>query len=217
MGIFDKKPARRKGDDFDSPVEHIDLSSAPTKAAEESEDEAKEAAAPAAEAAAEPAEAPKPATTPSYGIEQAIALMRTLPQESVELVVSVVKHTLESTKIDLPTIIEDATRKQERIAARIKVLKAEIEDLQSEIQTRTKEIGELEEDNKETTMVKDRLELAVKLDSGSAAGKSGGERRRTSTKASVPPPMPNKPASSTKPSGSGSSGDKPSHTVVSKK
>lgn len=220
MGIFDKKQPRKKGDDFDSPVERIDLSSpSPVAAAPEAEQSDEVVDQAPAGSAPEPAPAAKPSS--SYGIEQAIALMRTLPQESVELVVSVVKHTLESTNIDLPTIIDDATRKQERIDARIKVLKAEIEDLEAEIKTRTKEIGELEDDHKETSMVKERLELAVKLDKAPSGVAAPAPRTGRSTKASVPPPMPSKsssPSTSTSSSAASSTtSEKSTHTIVSKK
>ncbi|MCP4449480.1 MAG: hypothetical protein GY811_29720 [Myxococcales bacterium] len=152
MGIFDKKSSKRSSEEFDSPVEQVDLSvpspAPPTSDEEEpSSSDAAKAAAPA----------------PDYGIEQAIALMRTLPSDSVELVVRVVKHTLESTDIHIPSIIADATKKQERIESRVALLKVEIADLEEEIALRTREIADLEEDHKETSLVKERLELAEEL------------------------------------------------------
>ncbi len=156
MGIFDKKSSKRNTEDFDSPIEQVDLSApSPTPAPEEP--------APAPEVPPEPA-------PQEYGIEQAIALMRTLPNDSVELVVRVVKHTLESTDIHIPSIIEDASKKQKRIDDRVALLKEEIRDLESEIAQRTEEIGNLEEDHKETSMVKERLELAEKLDKQAPKG-----------------------------------------------
>jgi len=158
MGIFDKKSTRNKSEDFDSPIERVELGSATAKVT--------------AKADPPPSEPTKAAAPQKeYGIEQAIALMRTLPSDSVELVVRVVKHTLESTDIDIGTIIEDATAKQNRIDSRVALLREEISDLESEIKQRSEEIGTLEEDHKETSMVKERLELAEKLDkqaSGSA-------------------------------------------------
>ncbi len=156
MGIFDKKSSKRSTEDFDSPIEKVDLSAAtPTPPP--------------------PVEDPVPAAPPEpppqdYGIEQAIALMRTLPDDSVELVVRVVKHTLESTDIHIPTIIEDASKKQKRIDDRVALLKEEIRDLEAEIARRTEEIAALEEDHKETSMVKERLELAEKLDKQAPKG-----------------------------------------------
>ena len=183
MGLFDKKKKGR--DDFDSPVEQVDLSAASgatiTMTPDDDDDEippvAAKAPVPAAPspvaARSAPAAAPAAAArtgsrTPmtSYGIDDAIQLMRTLPQENVELVVRVVKHTLESTRIDIGTIIEDASQKQQRIEARVAVLKDAIADLEREIQVRRKEIDELETDHRETTKVKERLVLAEKITSG---------------------------------------------------
>lgn len=176
MGLFDKRDKRKKGgisDDFDSPVEQIDLSDdEPAPAASAA------SAAPASDGApesprtieAEPPPARTPARrepdfdAPDYGIQKAIELMRTLPQENIELVVTVIKHTLESTRINIRDIIEDATRKQEDIQGRIKVLKTEIADFEQEIATRKEEIGTLEADFTETSTVKERLELAEKID-----------------------------------------------------
>jgi hypothetical protein len=170
MGLFDKK----KKDEFDSPNEMIDLSQ-PTPAAPP----------PQAQAAPEPApksavkEAPRPKS--SYGIDQAIELMRTLPAENVELVVQVVKHTLESTNIDIGSIIEDATSKQGRIEARIKLLKEQIADLEAEIKTRRDEIDKLDADHQETSTVKERLVLAEKLTKAGSAKPTPAAKTTTSS------------------------------------
>jgi len=138
------------------------------------------AIAPRAPAAAAPAR-PTRAPVSTYGIDDAIQLMRTLPQENVELVVRVVKHTLESTRIDIGAIIDDASQKQQRIEGRVQVLKDAIADLEKEIQVRKKEIDELETDHRETTKVKERLVLAEKLTSG-----------RPVERESMPTPDPNR-------------------------
>jgi hypothetical protein len=193
MGLFDKKDKKRK-DDFDSPVDQVDLGASSrtpepvaAKAAPATEP-AKPAPAPAAStpapvaapAAATPApKAATPAPAPAkgaasmdnddYGIDKAIELMRTLPQENIELVVQVVKFSLESVGIHLPTIIQDATRRQNDLQGRIAALKAEIADLEAEIKQRREEIAKHEGDHKETTMVRDRLELAEKIGKKPAA------------------------------------------------
>lgn len=151
MGLFDKK----KSDDFNSPVERIDLSSvtAPTAASSAT-------AAGRSQHAPAPAHHPVEPEQPRYGINQAIELMRTLPQDNVELVVQVVKRTLESTHIRIDTIIGDATRKQSDIEGRMTVLKQEIAELERDIASRRNEIAGLDADLKETTMVKERLVLA---------------------------------------------------------
>jgi hypothetical protein len=109
-------------------------------------------------------------TRPAYGIRNAILLMRTVPvDQNVELVVAVIKTTLESLKVKVSDIIEDATRRQQEIETRIADLRQQIVEYEREILTRKDEIGRLEADHAETTMVKGRLELAEKAPRGMAA------------------------------------------------
>ncbi len=159
MGLFDKR--KKGGDDFDSPVENIDLSAPQAAPAPAS------ASARATEPSLGSQEPEQPEEVefeaPSYGIDDAIALMRALPADNVELVVQVVKRTLESTNVKTGTIIEDASRKQADIEGRIDVLKKDIAEYEKEITTRKDEITKLEADHKETTLVKERLQLAEQL------------------------------------------------------
>jgi len=99
----------------------------------------------------------------SYGIEDAISLMRKLPSDNMEVVVSVVKQTLESTQISVDDIIADANDKEERLLNKNTQLEKEIQDLQQQIATRNKQITELLEDHKETVSVRERLQLANDL------------------------------------------------------
>jgi hypothetical protein len=241
MGLFDKKKKGR--DDFDSPVEHVDLNAAGSQAlqdhADGDADEAEtvdlsSAPAPARERARSAAKAARSesgerrrASSSSYGIDDAIALMRTLPSENVELVVQVVKHTLESARIDIGAIIEDATSKQQRIESRVAVLRDAITELEREIDTRRAEIDQLETDNRETTRVKERLVLAEKLAQGGARpdtvvdghGTGSGQLRGRSSDApparakaaSSPPPPPG--VASSPPSGSASHVGSGNHVV----
>ena len=105
---------------------------------------------------------PLEADHPDYGINKAIELMRTLPDDNIELVVRVVKATLESTNIAVATIIKDAIRKQRGIENRVDVLKKEIAALESQVATRQREIVALEADLKETSIIKQRLALSEK-------------------------------------------------------
>jgi hypothetical protein len=156
MGFFGKRgedkqaPATQEDSDFnDSPVEQVSL-------------------------AAKPAAAPRPAPVdeerPNYGIDNAIELMRSLPvDQNVELVVAVIKGTLESLRVRVTDIIEDASKKQKRLEDREGDLRREIADFEKEIQTRKEEIGRLEADHAETSSVKARLELAEKAQKAAAA------------------------------------------------
>lgn len=206
MGLFDKKDKKRKTggrDDFDSPVEQIDLSapepepikvSASQPAVIADEPSGPKSVPEAAPAAAEPQKATEKAPAMAshyddednldYGIQQAIELMRTLPMDNVELVVQVVKHTLESTKIKIGRIIDDASAKQEDIQGKIRVRKGEIAELEAEIATRRDEIASLEADFAETSTVKDRLELAQRISKQGAGGSAS-----ASAKAAPASPM----------------------------
>jgi hypothetical protein len=104
-----------------------------------------------------------PKQPPLYGIEEVIGLMRELPQENRELVVTVVKKTLESTQIDLGEIIDGAEHKEARLRDKTQTLQSEIKNLQQEIEKRNREIALLQKDLKETSSVKEKLELAQQL------------------------------------------------------
>jgi hypothetical protein len=100
---------------------------------------------------------------PAYGINQAIQLMRSLPaDQNPELVVIVIKATLESLKVKVADIITDAERKTKDLEERVSNLKRAIADFEKEIETRKEEIGRLEADHSETSAVRQRLELAEK-------------------------------------------------------
>lgn len=151
MGIFDKKGKARPGEEFDSPVEKVELRS--KSGADQGDVITKDMT-----------QRPQPGAVPiqqDYGIEEAIALMRTLPKENVDLVVKVMKQTLESTNIDISAIIQDATSKEDRIKKAISTLKVEITDLETDIESRNEEIESLEAEREETALVKERLKIAL--------------------------------------------------------
>jgi 3-oxoacyl-ACP reductase-like protein len=168
VGLFDRKIKRPT--DLDDEPEPAVPEPAPAKPSPAS------ASAPAPVAAAKPAAAPavtKP-DHPDYGINKAIELMRLLPEDNIELIVRVVKTTLESTNINVATIVHDATRKQAQIEARVGVLK--------------NEIALLETDHKETTSVKDRLVLAEKLSAGREEPRAPFVAPRPATPTGIPIP-----------------------------
>jgi septal ring factor EnvC (AmiA/AmiB activator) len=98
--------------------------------------------------------------SPRYGIAEAIQLMRTLPNDHVELVVRVVRATLASLDVRLPDIIEDASRKQKMVRDKIADFHAKNVELEKQLEAHRKEIAALEADLKETSEVKDRLQQA---------------------------------------------------------
>jgi hypothetical protein len=102
-----------------------------------------------------------PPARAAYGIDHAIRLMRTIPgDQHVDLVVTVIKNTLESLNVRLSDIVEDASRKQEYLNGRVAELRSEIAQLEQEVERRRVEISQIEADLAETTSVKERLLLA---------------------------------------------------------
>jgi len=172
MGIFDRAP-NKKGDKaatpspedadyYDSPVETVSLDGPGKQGG-------------AQPAGAKPTAQAKPMVEedvrPSYGIENAIQLMRQLPQDdaNIQLVVTVIKTTLESLKVKVSDIIDDAVRKEKDLEGRVSNLKSAIAEFEKEIQQRRDEIAKLEADHAETTSVKARLQLAEKAQKAQSA------------------------------------------------
>jgi uncharacterized small protein (DUF1192 family) len=117
--------------------------------------------APAAAAAPSPAATVAAGPKVAYGIEDAIRLMRSLPVDrNADLVVKVVRHTLESMNVRVADIISDAERKEVTIQASIATRKNDIAELEAGIATCRDELTRLEAELAETTGVKQRLRLA---------------------------------------------------------
>jgi hypothetical protein len=112
---------------------------------------------------------PSASSSGKFGITEAIQLMRTLPvDQNTELVVRVVRATLASLDVHLPVIIEDALRRQKTIQDRIAAIHAQIAELEKQLEVHRKEIAALEADLKETSSVKDRLQMAEKAAGGNS-------------------------------------------------
>jgi hypothetical protein len=115
---------------------------------------------------------PAPANTGAprgggYGIAEAIQLMRTLPiDQQPDLIVRVVRATLASLNVHLPDIIEDASRKEKATQDRIGAVHLQIAELEKQLEVQRKEIASLEADLKETTSVKERLQMAERAAGG---------------------------------------------------
>src|SRR5258706_16484772 len=123
----------------------------------------------------------------SYGVTDLIRLLKTIPiDQHPDLVVRVVKTTLESGGVHSSQVVDDAIRHETQVNERIQVLEVEIEGLTREIQTRRDQIAQLQVDLSETTYAKERLlsvegvELASQVNDGLSHG----------PKRTLPPPMP---------------------------
>lgn len=159
-------------------------------------------------APAEPPAAPL-MLKPRYGIDDAIKLMRTLPvDENVDLVIRVIKNTLQSLDVRLADIIDDAGRRQESLSNAITEHETSILKLEREIETRRNEIAHLQDELAETSTVRERLELAEQLPvtppsprvttsvvptNASANASSRKSLSAAPQKPSAPPPVPNRP------------------------
>ena len=121
---------------------------------------------PAARQSSPQSTAPVVTKEKSYGIEDAIRLMKRLPSGDMKILAQVIKETLESTQIQVIDIIRDAERKEEHLEASIHKLDAEIEDLEIMINQRKETIHALLTDLEETRQVKHDLAMADSKDIG---------------------------------------------------
>jgi hypothetical protein len=123
----------------------------------------------------------------SYGIGDLIRLLKTIPiDQHPDLVVRVVKTTLESVGVQSSHVVDDAVRHETLVNERIKVLDGEIEGLTREIQARRDQIAQLQVDLSETTYAKERL-LSVE---GVELASSSNDGTFHAAKRTLPPPMP---------------------------
>lgn len=160
-----------------------------------------------------PAAPPKAAIKQSYGIEDAIALMRKLPNVNSEITITVVKKTLESANIQVEEIISDAARKESQIEERTEQLSKEISELQDRIARLNGEISELTSDLKETTKVKNLLLGASEPERAQAkpaeAPKKPKEEAAPQTGTSAASSAPGAPHAGAQPKSSVAMGEKP--------
>jgi len=95
-----------------------------------------------------------------YGIDHAVALIRDLPANCPDIVVSVVTKTLESANIDVRKIIGNAVEKEKMLEAQIQNLNDEIKSLQSQIAEKKEQINVSTAILDETNKVRGMLETA---------------------------------------------------------
>jgi hypothetical protein len=135
-----------------------------------------------------------------YGIAETVLLMRSIPvEQNVELVVRVIRSTLESLNVHLPDIIEDASAKEKSLEIRLDTVHGEIIELDKQIDTRKKEIDRLRAELSETTTVKERLMLAQKLGVLPTSPLSGPVATATAPPSSPRPSPPPRTAAMTTP------------------
>jgi len=106
-------------------------------------------------------------TSNEYGIQDAIELMRQLPDVNTDIVIGVVIKTLESANIQVDEIIEDAQTRETRIESRSVELIKNIEQLEEQIAGLTEEITHLNTDFEETSKVKNLLVASLRKEKSS--------------------------------------------------
>jgi cell division protein FtsB len=114
-----------------------------------------------------------PAHVPArFGVDHAIGLIRSLPtDENLDLVVKVLKTTLESLGIRIADIVADAAQRQEDLKSRVGQLQSEIDVLETEIQKRTKQIEQLDAAHVEASKVRSYLEGDAQLTPAEGVGR----------------------------------------------
>jgi hypothetical protein len=100
---------------------------------------------------------------PVFGIADAIHLMRSLPSDpNIDLVVRVVRVTLDAVDVSVEEIVADARRKEKRIEDSVAVLEGEVAELEKQIYARRCAIAAHKADLEETADVRERLYQADK-------------------------------------------------------
>lgn len=107
-----------------------------------------------------------------YGIQQAIKLMRNLPKNDLDTVMTVVKQTLESMDIKVADIINDAGIKEKAFIRLLDTTRTELADFKEIVKAKEHEIVTLEAVLKETIAVKEKLMYVEEISRGQALDES---------------------------------------------
>lgn len=103
-----------------------------------------------------------------YGIQQAIKLMRNLPKNDQDIVMTVVKQTLKSMGIKVVDIISDAETKEKAFIQLLATTRTELADFKEIVETKEHEIVTLEAVLKETSAVKEKFMYVEEISQGQA-------------------------------------------------
>jgi hypothetical protein len=95
-----------------------------------------------------------------YSIEQALELMKSVPTEGMpeKLVVQVVRTTLESVGISIPSLLEAASRRQDEVTNEIVRIQGEIASLHQAIEEKTAQVAYYQEQLAEIGSLRERFE-----------------------------------------------------------
>lgn len=95
-----------------------------------------------------------------YSFDDAIGLMRGLPEPPNDELMAVICKTLESAHIRLDDILQDARQKEQRIRREHQGIEQDIQSLQKQIDKKQSELSELAHTLEELTRIKERFEHA---------------------------------------------------------
>ena len=127
----------------------------------------------------------------SYGVADLILLMKTIPTDRhPELVVRVVKSTLESVGVHVNDIIQDALHHEGVLNDRIAALEGEIDGLEQEIQRRRGHIAELQTNISELVYARERWQSAETGRHPALDEEGAGPAKGHSLPPPLPPPFP---------------------------
>lgn len=128
-------------------------------------------------------EAPLEEAAPTFGIADAIRLMRSLPADpNIDLVVRVVRVTLGAVNVSVEEIMRDAEKKERKVRDTITLLEAEVAELEKQLHEKRTAIAAHQADLRETATVRERLHQADKYTPHPPPLPPGAAR--------VPPPRP---------------------------
>lgn len=143
MGLFQKsKPSEKSKDEFHNYVDNL-LQDSNVVSNEEIDDKFS---------------VENMALSSKYGIDHVVALMRDLPADASDIVVSTVTKTLESAGINVSKIVEDARSKETALTAQIDDLNSEIDELKKQINEKKEQISVSTAVLEETQKVRGLLE-----------------------------------------------------------
>jgi len=108
-----------------------------------------------------PSQPAQSASSGRYGIDDAIQLLRQLPESEDHHTMSVICKTLESAQIRMSDLLQDARQKEQKLKQQHKGLEQEIEQLQAKMDDRRKQLKQLSESLEEVTRIKARFEQGL--------------------------------------------------------
>jgi hypothetical protein len=99
-----------------------------------------------------------------FGVDEALQLLKQLPDNDDELMIYGVKTTLESVGVDIGQIIQDAQNKAENVKSQIAGVEDEIAALETQILEKSQTIDQHSDHLAELNNLKRRLEHAIRLE-----------------------------------------------------